>query len=198
MRVGVGLADLDPASLAALTAEEAVRLFQRLFWCAARRASVPITSITISARVDVADGGVDAEIDPNQLTPKEDLLAAGNSSFQIKAGGSAAPWQKGWIEKELFGKKRKLNKAGLGPSIRRCLGKKGRYVLVCFGSDPTGPQRKKAIANLQEAFRLCGYKNPQVDVWGQSTLTALMQPFPSIRLALLDRGHLPFLTFDDW
>ncbi|MDB5319217.1 MAG: hypothetical protein JWN40_848, partial [Phycisphaerales bacterium] len=160
-----------------------------------RRAAIPVSSITITMRVDVADGGVDADVAPNPLRPNDDLLVAGNTSYQLKAGASAAPWQKAWVAKELRGAS---GKAALGKSVRRCLDRKGRYVLVCFGNDPTGAQRLKAIENLRNIFRTCGYKSFRVDVWGQSTLAALIDPFPSIRLSLSDRAELPFLTVEDW
>lgn len=53
--------EFDPDALAGLPADEAVRVFRMLLWCAVRRFEVPLNSVTVSARVNVPDGGVDAE-----------------------------------------------------------------------------------------------------------------------------------------
>lgn len=193
-----GLAELDPSYLATLSAGEAVALFQKMLWCAARQIGIPVTSITISSNIDAADGGIDAEILQNTVSATEDLLVAGNSFFQIKTGASAKPWQPKWMTQELFGKRKKPGRASLGKAVRHCLDVKGRYVIVCFGGDPTGVQRRKAKSNLLKCFKACGYKAPNVDVWGQSTLVGLTAPFPSIRLEVSERNHLPFLTLAEW
>ena len=181
-----------------LGADEAVKLFMRLLWSGARRRGIGIDSITITASVNVADGGIDAEIRPNAIKEAEDILVAGNSFFQIKAGTSVAPWQKGWIHKELLNTRGRRSKATLGEAVRNCLEKRGRYVLVCFGCDPTSIQRRKAIQSIQHVFKSCGFPNARVDVWGQSTLVGLLQVFPSLMLRLSNRDNLPFLTHTEW
>lgn len=193
-----GFLGVDPQSLTSLSATAATSLFQSLLWCAVRAASIPVSNITISLRTDVADGGVDAEIAPNSLSVQDELLLSGNTSFQLKAGNSAQPWQKAWVTKELFGQARRPAKTALGSAVRHCLGKKGRYVLVCFGCDPTPAQRRNARRNLESAFRACGYKHPRVDVWGQSTLIGLLQPFPSLALRLANRDELAFQSIESW
>src|SRR5215204_4066030 len=92
--------DFDPEALAKLSADDAVNLFRMLLWCAVRRRGVPTESVTITARINVPDGGVDADVAPNAVLAEEDLLAAGNSFFQIKTGASAAPWRPAWVRKE--------------------------------------------------------------------------------------------------
>ncbi len=188
----------DSEKLGDMSPEDAVKLFRALLWCSARRAGIPITSITITTKTDVADGGIDAEILPNALTPKECPLSAGNSFYQLKAGASATPWRKAWLRKQLFGEAKKASKATLGEAVVHCLTQKGLYVIVCFGCDPTGTQRRQAVRYLRDLLASAGFKKARVDVWGQSTLAGLMQPFPSLALRLTDRHHLPFLLYDDW
>lgn len=191
------LSDIPTSALSSHSAQQAVHLFRLLLWCSARRRSLPLGSITISDRIDVADGGIDAAVAKNAVTSQDDLLAAGNSFYQIKAGTSAAPWQAAWSRNELFSSQRP-SKNALGEAVRHCMGRKGRYVLVCFGVDPTDAQRRRAVRNLRDNLAACGYRNPRVDVWGQSTLLSLIHEFPSIGLRLTDRQHLPFLTFEEW
>jgi hypothetical protein len=190
--------DFEPEALAKLQPDEAVGLFRMLLWCAVRRRGIPLNSVTVTSRVNVPDGGVDADVAPNAIVPKDDLLSAGNSSFQIKTGVSATPWQKSWVRKELLGERKKPARTALGEAVRHCLDRGGRFVLVCFGCDPTGAQRRKAVANLRELLKACGYADALVDVWGQSSLVGLIQPFPSIALRLSDRHHLPFHTHEEW
>jgi hypothetical protein len=169
-----------------------------LLWCAVRRHGIPLNSVTVTARVNVADGGVDAKVAPNAVVTQEDLLAAGYSFYQIKAGGSATPWQKSWVRKELLGGNKRPSKTALGEAVRYCLGRRGRFVLVCFGADPTGVQRRKAVTNVRQLLKDCGYSAPRVDLWGQAALVGLVHPYPSIALKLADWNHLPFLTHDEW
>lgn len=190
--------DVDPRSLSGLSAEEAVAVFGSLLRCSARWHSVPLTAITISMRVDVADGGIDAEVGDGAPVDVQDPIIRGQSFFQIKAGISATPWQKGWIRKELFGMARNVSKDALGSAIRQCFDLSGRYVLVCFGADLTGLQRRQAIGHLRAFLVTCGIHRPRVDVWGQSQLIGLIEPFPSLVLRLSGRHELPFRTHCDW
>src|SRR5688500_15159852 len=60
--------DWDPSTLGRLGPVDAIKLFGALLWCSARRWSVPLNAITITSRVDVPDGGIDADIQPNSVT----------------------------------------------------------------------------------------------------------------------------------
>ena len=68
--------DVRPETLSNLSAEEAVGLFRMLLWCAVRRHGIPLNSVTVTARVNVADGGIDAEVAPNAVVPQEDLTCS--------------------------------------------------------------------------------------------------------------------------
>src|SRR5262245_45332088 len=147
---------LSTEALAGLDARQAVLAFRDLLWAQARRRSVPITDIHITHEISARDGGVDAAVaDTVAAELHDDLLTAG-SRFQIKTGGSA-PWQPAWVREELFGTKSPGNRAHLGDAVRRCLECNGRYVLVCFGVDPTESQLHQAKENLVAAFAACGF-----------------------------------------
>lgn len=189
--------DINIKLLGSLSPDKAISLFTSLLWCSTRRLKIPTQSITISGNVNVPDGGIDAHIAPNATQDINEVLVRGNSFYQLKAGMSATPWQKAWLKKELFGD-RLPKRENLGEAVRYCLSRKGRYILVCFGCDPTETQRRQAIRHLRDFFKACGYKSPKVDFWGQGTLGGLIEQFPSISLRLSDQHHLPFLTYDDW
>jgi hypothetical protein len=191
------LFDFEPAALGSLSASQATALFSRILWCAANRQGIPVQHITITQNVNVPDGGIDAVVTGVVQKPISGTLLDGSYHYQLKAGASANPWRKAWLQRELFGTKQP-SKDALGEAIRDCMAKRGRYVLVCFGCDPNDPQRRKAIKYLAEFLQKCGYKDPHVDVWGQSTIAGMMQPFPSLKLRLTNRDHLPFLTYEEW
>ena len=46
-----------------LNAPEAVQFLSELLWAEVRRLGLPVTSVNISRRINVPDGGVDATID---------------------------------------------------------------------------------------------------------------------------------------
>lgn len=63
--------EFDSEKLADLSPEDAAKLFGSLLWCSARRAGISIESITITTKIDLADGGIDAALLSNAVTPKE-------------------------------------------------------------------------------------------------------------------------------
>ena len=135
----------------------------------------------MSLSVNVADGGIDASV--KDCEDLSDLVKAGFTGYQIKAGDSFKPWQLGTIQSELLGKN-EPRKENLGTSVRACLDRGGTYVLVCFGHDFVEPQQEQALNNLISLFTQCGYTNPQVEVWGQTAIIGFVQRFPSLVLQL--------------
>lgn len=183
--------------LESLDATAAVRHFRNLLWCEARRSGLSSHKVVVSLDTNVSDGGIDAKIEGVPNT--ESLLINGNSYFQIKTGKSFKPWQISSLEKELSGKAwTKPTKELLGKTVKACLDKNGRYVLVTFGYDLTPLQHSNARQNLEELFRTCGYSNPTVEVLGQGQLVGLFSTYPSLCLELLDRADFTFQTVDAW
>src|SRR5712691_4330561 len=82
-----------------LNADEAVLLFADLLRAETRRLGLPVTSVNVSSRTNVPDGGVDAAIEVG--VPQESGLATtGRTIFQVKAG-EFKPWQPVVIRDEL-------------------------------------------------------------------------------------------------
>jgi len=153
--------------------------------------------VIISLRTTVSDGGIDAKVDgaPNI----DSILIEGTTYFQVKSGGTFKPWQKSNLKKELFGdSKAKPRRKTLLPGIHGCLRTRGRYVIITFGQDLIPKQQSEAVNTLKQLLEACGYKNPNVDVLGQSQLLGLCASFPSLTLELLNRTNLPFLNHNSW
>src|SRR5687767_3590565 len=109
-----------------LNADEAVLFFADLLRAETRRLGLPITSVNISSRTNVPDGGVDAAIDVG--VPQDSGLATtGRTIFQVKAG-EFKPWQPAVIRGELFGNGDPASQESLGAPVRACMDSGGRYV----------------------------------------------------------------------
>lgn len=186
-----------PEDLARLNPQRAVDVFRQLLWAEARRIGAGINKIHISGWIDVPDGGVDASVEGNTTLTQSDLIKISRTSYQIKTGRTFKPWQPSQIKKELFGKKNP-SKQNLSSSVRSCLDNNGTYVLVCFEQDPTDKQHTKVVEILEDYFKKCEYRNPNVEVWGQTSLIGFLTIFPSLALEINGRGGLRFQSHKSW
>jgi len=184
-----------PEHLARLGPDEAVRFTAKIIWAEAARLRLPPTALSISFRIDVPDGGVDASVDVDAV-PEGSVLGKGRNVIQVKSG-NFKPWQPNQISEELFGDKPPL-RCSLGQPVRACMDVGGRYILLCTGVDPTLQQRDDAVEELRRAFVDCGYSGPSVDVIGQAQLIAMLEAFPSLCLELNGNGVGYFDTLATW
>jgi len=180
-----------------LSPREAVDCFRQLLWAEARKIGIPISSIHISCWINVPDGGVDASVGELAFSLESDLVKAGRTSYQIKAGVTFKPWRDNDIKKELF-RTKPVHKENLSSGVRDCLDRNGTYVLVCFKQDPNDEQHRQSLRALEYYFRQCGYENSRAEVWGQSNLLGFLQVFPSLSLKVNHRGGLRFQTHGSW
>lgn len=180
-----------------LSPEEAVDFFRELLWAEATRIGIPLDKINVSRWIDVPDGGVDASISDSNALMQSSFIKSGHNSYQVKTGSSFSPWQRSQIKNELLGDK-SPSKQNLGSSVRVCLDRDGTYVLVCFGQDLTGNQRRDAVENLEYHFKRCGYQNPQVDVWSLNNLISFLRLFPALALRANRRQWGRFETHQEW
>jgi hypothetical protein len=193
------LLDLAPADLGSVNVEKSVEICRDLLWCHARKHGFPITKIHISSRVAVSDGGVDAKIDDDAEDTTSELLLSPGTCYQIKTGTSFKPWQENQIRRELFGASTAgVNINNLGDEVKRCLEQGNRYIIICFGIDPTAEETDSAVTTLKKYFKQCGFENPQVEVWGQNHLSGLISEFPSIVLKILGKSEYQFQTLTSW
>ena len=190
--------DADEQYIKQLDSRTSVELFRDLIWAEASRFGISLSNVTISLRVTVPDGGVDAEIDVESAAlPSDGLFEKGKNSYQIKIGESFKPHNKTVIKKELFDKK-DPSLDNLAPEVRSCLETNGKYVIVCFGLDLIPSERKKAIKNLKDYLEICGFKKPNVDIWSINNIKGYIQRYPSIALQTNRAYDEPFRTHTEW
>ncbi|MEM7124967.1 MAG: hypothetical protein AAF702_01485 [Chloroflexota bacterium] len=190
---------LTTDDLSKLSSEQAVIIFRDLLWCSARDHGIPVTKVHISGDITVKDGGIDASIDDQIESATDDLLIVAGTRFQIKAGTSFKPWQRNQVVKELFGKSTaEIKIENLNSGIKECLEESMRYVVVCFGVDPTPEQIKNAKSLLRDCFSKCGVENADIAVWGQSHLIGLLIKYPSLCMKILNKSDYVFQTLEVW
>lgn len=103
------------------------------------------------------------------------------------------------MKKELFGRSTaKPTKKSLSPEIRDCLNKKDRYILITFGFDLKPAQQSAAKTKLTKLLRACGYRAPNVEVFGQGQLIGQLSLFPSLSLAFQNKNDLSFRSVEEW
>ena len=122
----------NPNLIGNLSAEAAIAKFRELLHCEARYVGLQPDAVTISANLNVSDGGIDAQVESTNSLPQDTFLKVGRNGFQLKTGTTFKPWQPSSLKKEL------LSKTGdLVSEVRRTLELDGHYLLVCFGLDLT-------------------------------------------------------------
>lgn len=187
-----------PAStVVSLTAERAVELMTGILKAESNYAKLNPAVVTISSRLAVADGGIDAEIDvpPDAQIPADCFFAAGLTGIQLKSGTSFRPWTNGSIRGELVN-----SKGTLFPEVARLIERRGRYVVVCTGHDLTPQQRNDAceqIVTVLESLGVADYRN-LVDVLGASQLSNFAERYPGIAAQLTYDSIQEAWVLDEW
>lgn len=181
----------------ALTPEQAVSVIQLLLRAECEYAKAGPESLTISKRLTIADGGIDAEISlASSLTPPSDcIFKSGITGFQIKSGTSFKPWTRSAIRSEL------IDKSGnIFPEVNRLIQRKGRYTLLATGHDFTPEQRNKSKKEILDAFAsvgVTGYDN-LVEVLGASQLAEFFERYPGTASLLSTDPIQEALVLDEW
>lgn len=185
------------STVVALTAERAVAVLTGLLKAETAYAKLNPTVVTISSRLTVADGGIDAEVDvpADAHVPADCFFSAGLTGIQLKSGSSFKPWTESSIRSEL------INSAGsLFPEVARLTEKRGRYVIVCTGHDLTPQQRNDACKHLVSILECAGVEDygGLVDVLGASQISTFAERYPGIAASLTYDSIQEALVLDEW
>lgn len=163
------LIDVPIASVTALTPERAVLVMRAILRSECHYAKLSPTVLTISNRLTIADGGIDAEINvpPEHTIPPDCMFQPGLTGFQIKSGTTFKPWTRSAIRTEL------LNGEGkLCSEVERLVQRGGRYALICTGHDLTPEQRNDSRQEIAILLAEQGFEGQEdlVEVFGASQL----------------------------
>lgn len=137
--------DVKTDNLARIDATQAVDLFRQLLVIEAARVGVPISGVNVPAAINVADGGIDAEVATlNGLALPAGLIAAGQTRYQIKTGNFSASTPSDirsllMQPRHAVGRRRQLyTKDQLQPRVLSCFENNATFVVVLFGTDMVG------------------------------------------------------------
>jgi len=191
------LIDVPVTTVVSLSAERAVLVVRAILRAECGYAKLSPTALTISDRLSVADGGIDAEVNASTEAhvPEDCLLRPGLSGFQIKSGTSFKPWTNSSIRGELIDRNGRLFS-----EVARLVERNGCYVLICTGHDLTPQQRNDAriqIINVLAEVGVEDYEN-LIDVLGASQLAEFAERYPGTASLLAINPIQEAWTLDEW
>ena len=126
------LVQIDPA--------QAVELFRQLLVIEAATIGLPTTGVDVPASINVADGGIDADV--AGVTGKSlpaGLIAEGKTCYQVKTGDFSASTPseiRSLVIQRKFAQGAAVpTKDKLQPRVLSCFENGGSFILVLFGTD---------------------------------------------------------------
>ncbi|BCO11603.1 hypothetical protein GEOBRER4_n3726 [Citrifermentans bremense] len=160
-------------------------------------AKLPPAVLTISSRLTVADGGIDAEINiPSGIVlPNDCIFQQGLTGFQIKSGTTFKPWTPSAIRSELLN-----SKGELCPEVERLIRRRGRYTLVCTGHDLTPEQRNDSRHHITLVLAEVGVEGYEdlVEVFGASQIAEFAERYPGTASLLAIDPIQEAWVLDEW
>lgn len=152
----VGPFDVRTDDLMQIDPAQAVELFRQLLVIEAARIGLPTTGVDVPASINVADGGIDADV--AGVTGKSlpaGLIAEGKTCYQIKTGDFSASTPSAIrslvIQPKFSGGTAVPTKDQLQPRVLSCFERGGSFVVVLFGTDLVGKtddHGEEQISNL--------------------------------------------------
>ncbi len=171
------LLDVPISSVVSLSAERAVSVARAILRAECGYARLAPSALTISSRLTVADGGIDAEVSvpAGTVVPADCMFQSGVTGFQLKAGTAFKPWTESSIRSELLDAK-----GNLSSEVQRLVERRGRYVLLCTGHDLTPEQRNDSRELIAKVLAGVGFPDYEdlVDVFGASQLVEFAERYP--------------------
>lgn len=191
------LLDVPVSSVVSLSAEGAVSFVRAVLRSECGYAKLGPSSLTISSRLTVADGGIDAEVNVPTGTevPADCIFQSGVTGFQLKSGTAFKPWTASAIQGELLDASRRLSS-----EVQRLVERHGCYVLLCTGHDLTPEQRnisQQLIANVLAEKGFTQYEK-LIQVFGASQLVEFAERYPGTASMLAIDPIQEAWVLDEW
>lgn len=155
------------------------------------------TVLTISSRLTIADGGIDAEVNapPGPTIPTDCIFQTGLTGFQIKSGTSFKPWTPSSIRGELLD-----SRGSLYSEVERLLRRGGRYTLLCTGHDMTPEQRNASRQQIAVVLTEVGFGGCEelIEVLSASQVAEFAERYPGTASLLAVDPIQEALALDEW
>ncbi|MBW5286761.1 hypothetical protein [Burkholderia gladioli] len=139
----IGPFDVRTDDLMQIDAGQAVELFRQLLVIEAAKVGLPTTGVDVPASINVADGGIDADVAgiAGKSLPAG-LIEEGKTCYQIKTGDFSASTQsdiRSLLIQPKFASGNTLpTKDQLQPRVLSCFEHGGAFIVVLFGTDLVG------------------------------------------------------------
>lgn len=171
------LLEVPITSVASLTPERAVVVIRAILRAECGYAKLNPTVLTISSRLTIADGGIDAEVNvsPEAVVPIDCIFQPGLTGFQIKSGTTFKPWTASAIRSELLD-----GKGMLCSEVERLVIRGGRYTLLCTGHDLTPEQRNDSRLQISMVLAEAGFGGYEalIEILGASQVAEFAERYP--------------------
>lgn len=145
--------DVKTGDLIQIDAAQAVDLFRQLLVIEAAKAGIPIAGVDVPAAINVADGGIDADVSnfSGQVLPAG-LISQGPTRYQIKTGSFSASTPSDirslLVQPKYAAGAQQRTKEQLQPRVLSCFEKGGTFVVVLFGSDLVGTSDDHGVTQI--------------------------------------------------
>lgn len=171
------LLDVPIASVTALTSERAVVVMRAILRAECGYAKLTPAALTISSRLTIADGGIDAEVNspPGSAIPTDCIFQTGITGFQIKSGTAFKPWTASSVRGELVNSQGQLHS-----EVERLVRRGGHYTLLCTGHDLTPEQRNDSMSQIALVLDEIGFPEyeEKIQVLGASQVAEFAERYP--------------------
>lgn len=147
--------DVKTDDLMQIDASQAVALFRQLLVIEAGIAGIPLTWVNVPGAINVADGGIDADVSGWTGIPlPAGLISEGLNCYQIKTGAFSASIPSEirslLVQPKFAVGKLKCTKDELQPRVLSCFEKGGTFVVVLFGTDLVGSADDHGATQISE------------------------------------------------
>jgi len=183
---------LSTDDLNRLSSHNAVLVFRELLWAEATYLGISRNLIDVPGAINVADGGIDAEVHNAPPCQGHGLIGEGLTRYQIKTGDFAMNHSN--IRDILFIE----GTNDLKPRIKTCFEKEGKLIIVLFGWDNPEKKDNQIKEIFIEQLQPFSYSNPQVEIWRANNLISFFQLYPSLALKINGHGNLIFQSHQSW
>lgn len=151
----IGPFDVRTDDLMQIDAGQAVELFRQLLVIEAAKLGLPTTGVDVPASINVADGGIDADVAgvAGKSLPAG-LIEEGKTRYQIKTGDFSASTPSDirslLIQPKFAPGKHLPTKDQLQPRVLSCFENGGAFVVVLFGTDLVGKTDDHGAKQISE------------------------------------------------
>ncbi|KKL36618.1 hypothetical protein WR30_00025 [Burkholderia contaminans FFH2055] len=154
----IGPFDVRTDDLMQIDAGQAVELFRQLLVIEAAKLGLPTTGVDVPASINVADGGIDADVTgvAGKSLPAG-LIEEGKTCYQIKTGDFSASTLSDirslLIQPKFAPGKNLPTKDQLQPRVLSCFENGGAFVVVLFGTDLVGKTDDHGVKQISELMK---------------------------------------------